>query len=331
MTEPVVPSDEAKLAARNAFKRAVCDGSPEQKSLWSQLFAYAKREEADIWHYVLAAAYEIDRARPALPAPEPPLPESGGTAETPGELADLRTAIRAALCELGEPQPGYPAPVANAVEILRAALQDVRERFPPSPSPEAIDAAVVWVQRITPVNMTLEGYRNWARLILETAYAVDGVGAPPVPAAPTHGGPPMTLRECMDAEDSVSAPAIPAAPDSEAERLRGWLNRIATAAADADYLRELAMLALEGKEPWDQGVNTVVPRGSAPAAAPAGQDDLIRETLERVGRPVHAELHEGTVMIPWEEYNALLKAATRVVSGLPAEPAPPDVQEKKPA
>lgn len=32
----------------------------------------------------------------------------------------LETAIRAALNELGVPQPGYPAPVANAVAILRA-------------------------------------------------------------------------------------------------------------------------------------------------------------------------------------------------------------------
>ena len=36
----------------------------------------------------------------------------------------LRAAIDAALHELGEPGPGYPAPVANAVDILRAALRD---------------------------------------------------------------------------------------------------------------------------------------------------------------------------------------------------------------
>lgn len=35
----------------------------------------------------------------------------------------LREAIRAALNELGVPGPGYPAPVANAVDILRAALR----------------------------------------------------------------------------------------------------------------------------------------------------------------------------------------------------------------
>ena len=33
-----------------------------------------------------------------------------------------RESIRMALDELGEPQPGYPAPVANAVEILKRAL-----------------------------------------------------------------------------------------------------------------------------------------------------------------------------------------------------------------
>jgi hypothetical protein len=35
---------------------------------------------------------------------------------------DMRAAISDALHELGEPQPGYPAPVANAVQILRDAL-----------------------------------------------------------------------------------------------------------------------------------------------------------------------------------------------------------------
>lgn len=32
-------------------------------------------------------------------------------------------------------------------------------------------------------------------------------------------------------------------------RFRGWLARIATASANADYLRELAHMALEGKDP----------------------------------------------------------------------------------
>jgi len=36
----------------------------------------------------------------------------------------LRAAIDAALHELGVPGPGYPAPVANAVDILRAALEE---------------------------------------------------------------------------------------------------------------------------------------------------------------------------------------------------------------
>ena len=34
-------------------------------------------------------------------------------------------AIVMALEELGQPQPGYPAPVANAIEILRAAILEV--------------------------------------------------------------------------------------------------------------------------------------------------------------------------------------------------------------
>lgn len=39
------------------------------------------------------------------------------------EVARLRQAIRAALDELGVPGPGYPAPVANAVEILTRAVR----------------------------------------------------------------------------------------------------------------------------------------------------------------------------------------------------------------
>ena len=35
---------------------------------------------------------------------------------------DLRHAIEMALNELGVPQPGYPQPVANAVEILQTAI-----------------------------------------------------------------------------------------------------------------------------------------------------------------------------------------------------------------
>ncbi len=37
-------------------------------------------------------------------------------------LAGFRVAVRAALNELGVPQPGYPQPVANAVEILNKAM-----------------------------------------------------------------------------------------------------------------------------------------------------------------------------------------------------------------
>lgn len=38
-------------------------------------------------------------------------------------IAELEGALRAALNELGVPQPGYPMPVANAVAILRALLE----------------------------------------------------------------------------------------------------------------------------------------------------------------------------------------------------------------
>ena len=41
----------------------------------------------------------------------------------PVSTEGLREAIDVALHELGEPGPGYPAPVANAVDILRAALR----------------------------------------------------------------------------------------------------------------------------------------------------------------------------------------------------------------
>lgn len=42
--------------------------------------------------------------------------------ELVGQTDRLREALEAAANELGVPQPGYPAPVANAAEILRAAL-----------------------------------------------------------------------------------------------------------------------------------------------------------------------------------------------------------------
>lgn len=38
----------------------------------------------------------------------------------------LQVAIRKALNELGVPTPDYPAPVANAVEILKKALKDTQ-------------------------------------------------------------------------------------------------------------------------------------------------------------------------------------------------------------
>ena len=39
------------------------------------------------------------------------------------QLAEARNAAQRALNELGVPQPGYPQPVANAVEILTSALK----------------------------------------------------------------------------------------------------------------------------------------------------------------------------------------------------------------
>lgn len=44
-------------------------------------------------------------------------------AETVSSDVKLRRAIRSALDELGVPQSGYPAPVANAVDILTTALE----------------------------------------------------------------------------------------------------------------------------------------------------------------------------------------------------------------
>ena len=51
--------------------------------------------------------------------PEVGFAESSFTTEGVGELLE---AIDKALHELGVPQPGYPAPVANAYDILRVAL-----------------------------------------------------------------------------------------------------------------------------------------------------------------------------------------------------------------
>ena len=43
------------------------------------------------------------------------------------KIAAMRQAIALALNELGVPQPGYPTPVTNAVELLRAALQQAKQ------------------------------------------------------------------------------------------------------------------------------------------------------------------------------------------------------------
>lgn len=54
--------------------------------------------------------------------------------------------------------------------------------------------------------------------------------------------------------------------------------------------------------------------GDSGGVAPADRDEAIRATLERWGRPVHAEKHDATILIPWTEYNELLKAATRLAA-----------------
>lgn len=43
-------------------------------------------------------------------------------ADEPGRIAFLHRQIAAALSELGEPQPETPAPVRNAIYLLRTAL-----------------------------------------------------------------------------------------------------------------------------------------------------------------------------------------------------------------
>jgi hypothetical protein len=55
----------------------------------------------------------------------------GQRVEALGEhVRTLEAAVKSALDELGVPGEGYPAPVANAVEILRAALGDTPPRAP---------------------------------------------------------------------------------------------------------------------------------------------------------------------------------------------------------
>jgi hypothetical protein len=47
--------------------------------------------------------------------------------EAEAEVERLRAAVTAACNELGVPQPGYPAPVANAAQILTEALEANRD------------------------------------------------------------------------------------------------------------------------------------------------------------------------------------------------------------
>jgi hypothetical protein len=39
-------------------------------------------------------------------------------------------------------------------------------------------------------------------------------------------------------------------PEQLDSRFRGWLARIATAAGDVQYLRSLALMGIEGRDPW---------------------------------------------------------------------------------
>ena len=124
---PRTPSAEAITAAKDTFKRAVCDNSPEQKSLWSQLFAYATREEADIWHYVLAAAYAVDRASApdglrAEPTPSWPHDPSWRAWEQGGEWWVGNVATDGAM-QLGEFfGPLNERHASRLATLLRAAL-----------------------------------------------------------------------------------------------------------------------------------------------------------------------------------------------------------------
>jgi hypothetical protein len=58
--------------------------------------------------------------------------------EARAEIERLRAAMEAAQNELGVPGDNYPAPVANAVEILRTALEDEDDVGPPAPG-EGLD------------------------------------------------------------------------------------------------------------------------------------------------------------------------------------------------
>lgn len=69
---------------------------------------------------------------------------------------------------------------------------------------------------------------------------------------------PERLRQLRDEADQVATAALKrvVALERDAERLlrdwhrmRGWLVRIRTAAAGPEYLRELAVRAMEGKDP----------------------------------------------------------------------------------
>lgn len=77
---------------------------PDVEAVWVGLMPSPGRHDPADWYYAL------DRIERRL-----------------ARIAELEAAIGAALLELGEPDRMYPAPVANAVGILRAALAKEKE------------------------------------------------------------------------------------------------------------------------------------------------------------------------------------------------------------
>ena len=95
----------------------------EAKNKWrvadGNLLIYKKAD-----HQILQLAEELLRVREELASWELGLQTAEESiVALQLERVALRTAITAALRELGVPTISYPAPVANAVEILEAALE----------------------------------------------------------------------------------------------------------------------------------------------------------------------------------------------------------------